>query len=317
MRLNSALFLCGLVLVVLVHADRTCAQDPGAQQPAAAAAQSLTIASYPDSTSGLEHLVKDIMKAQRENQPGAAEALLKSLILPEPRDWYDRVFGGDVSEGAESVYDKSPTGIIASLARAFLEATAGGMTEVRALRYDKSCDDNAGEDAFGILHARLEPVPLYEVRFMKGNTFFRVFAFAYVNGGFRFIFPPKLDGAIFGSTRAKLPAKGNENAPNEPPQESSSRVPVAAKVQSAKLIHQVQPEYPSVAKAEHLQGTVTMHALIGKDGAIHNLYVIKGSCSLANAALAAVQQWRYSPTLLMGQPVEVDTTITVIYQLAR
>ena len=308
---------CFLSLIVFLSAGRIPAQVSGAQNTPNATASASTIPTYADSTSGLERLVKDIMKAQRENQPGAADALLKSLILPEPRDWYDRVFGGDVSEEVESVYEKSPTGFATSLARAFLEATAAGMTDVHALRYDKSCDDNSGEDAFGILHARLDPAPLYELRLAKGIKFLRIFAFAYVDGGFRFIFPPKLDGSVFGSASAKLPAKRTENEPKEPPQESSSRVPVGAKVQAAKLIHRVAPEYPSIARVERLQGTVTLHALIGKDGAIRNLYVIKGSCSLATAALEAVRQWRYSPTLLMGEPVEVDTTITVIYQLSQ
>jgi outer membrane biosynthesis protein TonB len=55
--------------------------------------------------------------------------------------------------------------------------------------------------------------------------------------------------------------------------------------------------------------------LIGKDGSLRKLYVIKGYCSLSNSALKAVSEWRYAPTLINGSPVEVDTEIQVIYSL--
>ena len=58
-----------------------------------------------------------------------------------------------------------------------------------------------------------------------------------------------------------------------------------------------------------------LHGLIAKDGSVSQLYVIKGYCSLAESALAAVGRWRYSPTILLGQPVEVDTEIDVIFSL--
>jgi protein TonB len=88
-------------------------------------------------------------------------------------------------------------------------------------------------------------------------------------------------------------------------------------LQAARLIHRVQPEYPVVARRESLQGTVKLHALIAIDGTVQKLYVVKGYCSLAQAALDAVHQWKYQPTLLGGQPVEVDTEIDVIYELRR
>jgi hypothetical protein len=293
------------------------AQEGDTQKPPAVASPPLIIPSYPDSPTGLEHLAKDIMKAQRENESALADALLKSLLLPEPRDWYDRVFGGDLSEESEAIYEQSSGGLVSSLARLFLDAAAKEMTDIRAVRYEKSCDDNSGEDTFGILNARLEAVPLYELRFMKGNSFLKVFAFVYVNGGFHFVLLPRLDGRVFGSSNRSLSPQRNKEEHKDPPPESSKHVTVGGNVQAAKLIHRVQPIYPVTAREEHLQGTVTMHALIGKDGAIRGLYVVKGSCSLAKAAYEAVRQWRYTPTILMGQPVEVDTVITVIYQLAR
>jgi len=83
------------------------------------------------------------------------------------------------------------------------------------------------------------------------------------------------------------------------------------------LIKKVQPAYPERARSEHLAGTVKIHAIIGKDGQVSRIHGVRGYCSLAESAVAAVSQWRYSPTLFNGQPVEVDTEIDVIYALSK
>jgi protein TonB len=86
-------------------------------------------------------------------------------------------------------------------------------------------------------------------------------------------------------------------------------------VTSARLVHKVSPEYPKKARKKHVEGVVRLHAIIGKDGAVRELAVISGDPLLTDAALKAVRQWRYMPTLLNGEPVEVDTTIDVNFVL--
>ena len=86
-------------------------------------------------------------------------------------------------------------------------------------------------------------------------------------------------------------------------------------VMEARLDHRVEPEYPLIAKTMHLTGTVQLRAIIGTDGTIQNIQVVSGNPILANAAVAAVKQWRYQPTRLSGQPVEVETVITVQFQM--
>jgi protein TonB len=87
------------------------------------------------------------------------------------------------------------------------------------------------------------------------------------------------------------------------------------KVQAANLIHQVTPVYPAIAKITHTQGAVILEAQINKDGSIDSLRVLSGSPLLAQAAIDAVKQWRYRPTLLNGEPTDVITTITVTFTL--
>lgn len=82
------------------------------------------------------------------------------------------------------------------------------------------------------------------------------------------------------------------------------------------LIHRVQPDYPWPAKQTRVQGTVEIAALISKEGTIENLRVVSGHPMLIRAALDAVKQWRYRPYILNGDPIEVETKITVNFSLA-
>jgi protein TonB len=90
---------------------------------------------------------------------------------------------------------------------------------------------------------------------------------------------------------------------------------VSRGVMDASLIHRVQPEYPATAKLIRLSGTVQLRAIIGTDGRVRELEIVGGNPILAQAAVAAVRQWRYQPTQLSGMPVEVQTQITVTFVL--
>jgi protein TonB len=83
------------------------------------------------------------------------------------------------------------------------------------------------------------------------------------------------------------------------------------------LIQKKAPVYPAFALATRISGTVTLGAIISKSGVIENLRVISGPAVLRQAALDAVRTWRYRPYLLDGHPVEVETTVTVIFTLQR
>jgi protein TonB len=100
-----------------------------------------------------------------------------------------------------------------------------------------------------------------------------------------------------------------------PPKATPQRIRQGGNVQQAKLINRVQPTYPPLARQARIQGTVRLHAIIAKDGTVQQLEVLSGHPLLVQAALDAVRQWRYQPTLLNGEPVEVDTTIDVIFSL--
>jgi periplasmic protein TonB len=93
------------------------------------------------------------------------------------------------------------------------------------------------------------------------------------------------------------------------------RIRISAGVTRGLLIHRVEPTYPTLAKSARVQGDVVLSAIIDGNGQITNLQLVSGHPMLVPAAIAAVRQWRYKPYLLNAQPVEVETTITVIFTL--
>jgi len=95
------------------------------------------------------------------------------------------------------------------------------------------------------------------------------------------------------------------------------QIRVGGNVQAANLIKRVTPDYPQVARAARIQGTVRFSATIGKDGRITNLQTLGGPALLVPPATAAVKQWIYRPTLLNGEPVEVVTQIDVTFDLSH
>jgi protein TonB len=94
-----------------------------------------------------------------------------------------------------------------------------------------------------------------------------------------------------------------------------TRVRVSQGVTQGLLIRKVAPNYPPLARQARIQGTVVLQAQISKTGDIQNLQLISGHPMLAPAAIEAVKQWKYRPYILNGEPVEVDTQVTVNFTL--
>jgi TonB family protein len=92
-------------------------------------------------------------------------------------------------------------------------------------------------------------------------------------------------------------------------------VAISSGVATGMLIQKTQPDYPPIAKTAHVAGTVELHATISTDGTIKDLHAVSGPVMLRQAALDAVRNWRYKPYRLNNQPVEVETTINVVFNL--
>jgi len=135
--------------------------------------------------------------------------------------------------------------------------------------------------------------------------------------------PPQASGVV-GGVPGGVPGGsmggvigGMVGAPPPPPPKPAApkRITVGGQVEESKKIYAPPPEYPQIAKMARVQGLVRLAAVISKDGTIQDLHLISGPPLLVNAAMQAVARWRYQPTLLNGEPVDVDTEIDVNFTL--
>ncbi|MEQ1885686.1 MAG: energy transducer TonB [Bryobacteraceae bacterium] len=133
---------------------------------------------------------------------------------------------------------------------------------------------------------------------------------------FVFAVPPLLPGTA-------IPRVGIIDVPPPPPvkatpvEEPQRTVTVGGMVLAAKLIHRVVPVYPLPAKVARVSGTVRLMGIVSTEGTIQQLQLISGNPLLVQAAMDAVRQWVYSPTLLNGKPTEVIAPIDVIFALSQ
>ena len=131
--------------------------------------------------------------------------------------------------------------------------------------------------------------------------------------------PPQIGDTIPGFRDGQIPLMDGRQRPQPPDhaehRATQPRVVRFTTIDPAMLIHRVEPSYPILAKQTHREGRVELRAIIGTDGTIQSLQIVAGDALFQRSALDAVQQWRYRPTILNGQAVEVDTYITVIYTM--
>ena len=135
--------------------------------------------------------------------------------------------------------------------------------------------------------------------------------------------PPDAFGGVDGPPATPCPGcidLGTNDGPRPPvPNEPHREKPrmVHTQISAAMLIHRVEPVYPVLARQTGRSGRVELRAVIATDGTIQSLQVVSGDPFFYQSAMDAVRQWRYRPTVLNGEPVEIDTFISVIYNIGR
>jgi len=229
------------------------------------------------------------------------------LVLPNPAAWFTATFGDGMGQELAASYDRTQMELPLSFPDILSQLRAKHFTDPKVVRFSDSCDPTASVEEYQVLQHRTSPQPLYDVHFFHGPMAGLLHYFAYVDGAFRYIGSFALNPDRKEAARAQSRGQNNNG--------QTSKLP--GNVMAAKLIRSVPPAYPFEAKEQGVQGTVILHAIIGANGAVCSLRVVQGPNLLAQAAINAVSQWRYNPVTLNGQPVAVDTTITVIFQLGR
>lgn len=235
--------------------------------------------------------VRELVSRRREAELAAK---MQNLPLPDLRAWFLRHFGEDRGATFTERYEK----LLPKLADRFIEEfRAETKIPGIAFRVERIPGDEnkEGPPEHTLLEGFREPVALWKltssVRGTEGSLDLGYFVF--VDGHFRLI-PTQVFISFSGA----------------PP-----RIRVDEKEQRMQLVNQARPRYPIAARQERVSGTVVLRVIIATDGTIKELTVLSGHRLLAPAAVEAVRQWRYRPTLLAGRPVEVITTIEVTFSL--
>lgn len=295
--LNRAALLIAAACVVLLFcaasasaqtsAGSSAATQAEPQQPSALAA---TVPSYPDSPSGLEKLITDMLKMQKDGDTKNLAAYIQSLILPNPDAWFGAAFGDKLGTAMANEYDRIRLNLPLSFPDTLSQIQSKHLNKAHAVLFTDSCDQESTNVEYRLLTSRTHEQPLYHVRLSSSTQAAIVGFFAYVDGAFRFI----------GNFQIKT---------------TTPVLKVGGNVMAAKVVKQLPPRYPEQAKYDHVSGTVLIHAIIGTDGRVCSLDVVSGPPELVGASLGAVWQWRYAPTTLNGEPVSIDTTISVVFDL--
>jgi TonB family protein len=124
-------------------------------------------------------------------------------------------------------------------------------------------------------------------------------------------------GSVLQMAASRVGETGLGNALSTAPALPRLGVPVSQGVTGGTLLHKVQPAYPSEARHSHLEGVVALEAVITEQGQIEDLKVISGPPALAQAAVNAVSQWRYSPYMLNGKPIRKQTRVNITFKFAQ
>jgi len=258
-----------------------CAQNAGTGTSALARSEV-----YPNSVDGLRRLLTDMVSATKNDDKSKLWAMITGLEVPSYESWFPQMFGAEAGGKLAAMYGRSvkTSGIQFGLLCEELSKGHGEFSIQKVDATKTSTPPTSPLDAYRVEWKKTDSSP--------GPDAQTVGVFYFVDGSFR------LDGS-FHEIRI-LSSSGNRGP-----------------VMPAKLINRVQPIYPDTARKMGLQGTVAINVIIHKDGTVTVENVGAGNPLLAPAALAAVQQWKYEPATVGGEPAECETKLLVTFALAK
>jgi len=285
------------LLVIMVSASAPAPAQEASTAPAAAAS-----ASVPDDLQPLLRSLQETVDAVIASKEGERLFVeFRALRIPEYQTWFPATFGPGNGARLASIYSETSEKTESRVIEYFvLHAPRGGQITATLASGGSVPQKTEVLQQFddAIRRALQQPALFYHVQYKSNSESSpTVYALGYltlVNGAYRLV---------------------GGNVLRVLPEMPTTRLRVGGNVVAAKVVSRVTPVYPTEARMQHISGTVRMHAIIAKDGSIKNLEVISGHPTLVDAALEAVRQWRYQPTMIEGQPVEIDTTIDVIFAL--
>lgn len=255
----------------------------------AANAQS-NIEPIPDSKDALKQTIQHILKASKQREQDQVAALVKDLIIQDPGSFFGQMFEETKAEKLATQYSQNSKTLESYLLNVFTKFGMEKKTSVRVKQLTKE-KDGKPKSGRAYLFANMDNTKaLYTVE-LKGSRKTGKWTMGYFvrsNGGFHFA--GGLSDFVF-------------------------PVRVSSRVQEHKKMHVVPVAYPEAARQARIVGTVRLEVLISSEGFVQRVKAASGPAELHNAAIEAVRQWLYAPTLLQGQPIPVITLVDVTFKL--
>lgn len=273
-------FLCGIVL-----------HSSGAQE---------VPATVGDSAEGLQSRIETLLESakdhhsKRNHDSKTFKDVVSDLRIPENSNWFASKFGDDLGPKLATEYIRSWDSFEDTVTRSFLDAVKSKPKQILVTVFGSSSPFTQA-NMTSIQQSAQSSLTLYEITLLTGRGKDSVPGlYVYADGAFR---------VLNWATLYRVP--------NVKP----GRIRIGGNVQQARLMHRVNPVPSSDAFKNHVQGIVQLHVVIDIEGNVKQVDVLSGPPDLATAATDAVKQWRYQPTLLNGDPVEVDTTVSISFAL--
>ena len=250
----------------------------------------------PDSPAGLQSQLEEILRSKDQKELKQRERLIGALRIPDPGAWFAGAFGNDDGAKLAATYQSTWEKFEESVANRLTDLAEEERTEVSVKEFrfpakpaaasltESQARDVKPANVFYIATATKGSLPVSQLPGI----------YTYAQGAFR---------VVDWQTLYTLPYL------------RPKRIRTGGNVAAAKLLHQVTPEYPDEARKERLSGTVVLHVILNREGHVIEIVPVSGPPELVQASMDAVRQWTYQPTLLNGDPVEVDTTIAVQFTL--
>jgi hypothetical protein len=282
---NRVALLAGLVALMVPSARAQSSERVSATPPPAQTSTAPAPAPDSQALQDLKQQIEDIFAALKKKPLDRFETAIEELRLPDEKAWFSEVFGPENAEKMAQIYLSLWPRFEDLNRQAFKVDHEMKRTDL-VVRQASTADFL---DISRVSAAMQSPVAMYIVSTSKHGTENDLHPgfYVFVQGRFRCV--PLTVFRVLPGVR-------------------KMRVRIAGNVTQAKIVKRIQPDCPADV---HASGDVVVHAIIGLDGTVSELAYVSGPPLLAPFAIDAIKQWHYETTYLNGEPIEVDTTISV------
>jgi TonB family protein len=313
--------LLSLILALAVSPAAVVSQEArGSTEPTVVAE-----AARSNTTEGLNEVLVEMRAAARNGNENELAALLKQTEIPDCDAWLHKMYDSEKADSWMELCEPTALGAKEAAMRESFKrfANADGRFVTRSV--NQNPQPGRGLE-WGMLQAGKQPLDIYWAGWLPASESNEAKAepvgyFMFIDGNFRW------DSIIQFMSLRRLEQGNSARAADTPPNSVQMTVPapeggldltrvrVGGNVMMRKLIHRAQLVYPPDARSRHISGTVVLHVIVASKGSVETVDVVSGANELRQAAVDCVKQWRFSPTLIDGKPVEVDTTIQIIFTI--